>query len=101
MARFGRALAVLVLVVGIVLSPLRAVAAALPMLFAYGAAVPPTATIPVGRSAAVRSEAKPRGINDYDRLLLAYSGPSKPHVAAGAAGAIRTYDGALKSRQSG
>ena len=78
-------LALLVLLlVGIVLLPLRAVAETVPMLFAYDAAVSPTATTVVGGCEAVRSEAERPAFNDYDCAHVEYDDHPNPHVVAGA-----------------
>ena len=68
------------LVLGVVLSPLRAAAATIPVLFAYDVAVRPTATTVVGRYEAARSEAERPAFNDYDCALVGYGDHSNPPV---------------------
>jgi hypothetical protein len=93
-------LALLVLLlVGIVLLPLRAVAATAPMLFAYDVAVRPTATTVVGGYEAARSEAERPAFNDYDSAHVGYDDHSNPHVAAGA-GAVHAYDDLADRREA-
>jgi hypothetical protein len=87
-------LTVIFLLLGIVLSPLRAVAATIPVLAAYDEA----ATTVLGRHDAVRSgpaEVEGRGIYDYGGARLAYDEASNAHVDAGA-GAVHAYDAALE-----
>jgi hypothetical protein len=88
-----RILAALVLVLGVVLSPLRAVAATVPTFIAYDAAAGCTATTVLGRLDAVRGEAEHRSINARDPGRRSYDNASNPHVAAGA-GAVHAYDDA-------
>jgi hypothetical protein len=87
-------LAAVFIIVGVVLSPLRAVAA-VPMLMATVQTVGPTATTHLGRSDAVRREAEHPRINAYDAALFDYDDASNPQVTAGA-GAVRAYDGHLE-----
>ena len=71
---------------GIVPSPLRAVAAPFPMLFAYDVAVRPTTTTVLGAHEAVRSEAERPRFNDYECMRGGYDDPSNAPVMAGAGG---------------
>jgi hypothetical protein len=80
--RASRVVARLLLVLGIILSPLRATAATVPALLAYDAAVGPTATT-VPWHDPVRSEtAETEGpaINDYDGAHPAHDGASNVRV---------------------
>lgn len=88
-----RLFAALFVLVGIVVSPLRAVAATIPMLIAYDAEVRPTAMRALGRPDAVGSE-KERAQAACDDATFAYDDSSTPPVAAGA-GAVCAYDDAL------
>ena len=93
-----RRLAALVLLVGIVLLPLRAVAATVTMLIAYDAAVSRTSTTTQASHHAVRSEGEDPHINACDcdpAAPLAYDAPSSLRMTAGAGGA-HTYDDALE-----
>ena len=94
--RTVRALAALLLLVGVVVFPLRAAAATIPMPIAYDAAVRPTARMAVGRLDAVRREAEHGSINAYDPGRHSYDNPSNPHAGDGA-GAVHTYDDAPES----
>ena len=87
--------ATFLLVVGIVLSPLRAVGATIPLLIAYEAAVLPTTTTVLGAVDVVRLEAEPSSINEYDGAHPARYGSSNPHVFGGM-GAVHAYDDALE-----
>ena len=84
LARTVRALATLLFFVGIVLLPLRAAAATVPMLIAYDVAALSTTTMPVERPDTVRREVEPAS-NDYDRACVGCDDPWDPPVAAGAA----------------
>ena len=75
--------ATLVLLVGIVLSPLRSAGAAIPVLIAYSTAAAPSATTVLGPYDAVRSEAERPSINAYDPCRVSYESASNPRVAAG------------------
>jgi hypothetical protein len=90
-----RFVALVVLLAGIILSPLRAVAATIPALIAYDAAVRPTATTRIVSEPSPQPE--PRSANEYgyDGALVRYDGPSNPPVAAGT-GAVHAYDGTLE-----
>jgi len=93
MGGFWHALLVLLLM-GVVLSPLCAAAATSPTLVAYNA----TATMVLGRHDAVRTgsaEVGRRGIYEYDGAGLAYDDASNLHVDAGA-GALHANDGAIE-----
>jgi len=92
LGEWRRFLAALLLVVGIVLSPLRAVAMTIPMFIAYDAAVRPTATTADGRQGAVRSETE-HARAACDDAAFTYDDSSNPPVTAGA-GAVRAYDDA-------
>jgi hypothetical protein len=87
--------AALVLLVGIVLSPLRSAGAAMPVLIAYGTAVAPSATMVLGPDDAVRSEAKRPSIDAYDPSRVSYENASNPRVAAGVE-EIGGYDDGLE-----
>ena len=96
MWRLSHAFAALViLLVVVVLSPLRAVAATIPALIAYDAAVRPTATTRIVSEPSPQPE--PRSANEYgyDGALVRYDGPSNPPVAGGT-GAVHAYDGTLE-----
>ena len=79
------------LIVGILLSPLGAMAVTVPVLAATVVAVEPSAATQLARPGAVRREAERPLIIGYDAALFEYGEPSNLHVAAGA-GAIPTYD---------
>jgi hypothetical protein len=98
MSAARRYLSVLLLLVGVALSPLRAVAATLPMLIPYDAAVGPTAMAAFDGGDAVRPEgveAKSPAFHDYDGARLAQEGASNPPVAPRAPG-VHAYDDALE-----
>jgi hypothetical protein len=63
-------LAALLLVVGVVLSPLRAVAATIPTLMTYDASILPTATIRVEAGSSVRPERG--GVREYGDVSLRF-----------------------------
>lgn len=86
-------LAALLLLLGIMLSPLRAVAATLPTLIAYDVAVRSTATTTLGERDAVRPEVA-RGRTACDDATFAYDDSSNRPTAAGVGG-ILPYDDAL------
>jgi hypothetical protein len=71
------------------------VAATIPALIAYDAAVRPTATTRIVSEPSPQPE--PRSANEYgyDGALVRYDGPSNPPVAAGT-GAVHAYDGTLE-----
>jgi hypothetical protein len=94
-ARWSWIEALFVVVVGIVLSPLRAVAATVPMLIAYDSAARPTTATGVGTCDAVGREAEYPSINAYVAGDRSYGGASNPHVACGS-GAVHAYDDALE-----
>src|SRR5580658_6354371 len=94
LARVCRLAAVLI-VMSIVLSPLRAMAAALPVFVATVQAVGPTATTQLRRADAVRGEAEPPRINTHDAPLFGYDDPANPRVSPGA-GAVHAYHGNLE-----
>ena len=87
-------LATLVLVVGVVLSPLREAAATVPMLIAYDVAAWPTATMQAETGAAVRSERGSAPEYVYDDARDRYDGTTTRRVID-AAGGVRAYDHAL------
>ena len=88
-------LAAAFVIVGIILSPMRAAAATVPMLIAYDVAVPPMATLRVEAGPSLRSELGGVPKHVYDGARFGDDGPSKPPVAAGA-GAVHAYDNALE-----
>jgi hypothetical protein len=101
-SRLSRFALRVVFLLGVVLSPLRAVAATVPVIFAYDAVVPPTATTGHNGNNAARSEAaktEPRATNDYDGACRVYATPSNPRVAVGVEAAhpydVHAYDDAL------
>lgn len=90
-ARWWRLIAnILLLVAGIVLSPLRAVAATVPVLSAYDAAVQPTAATAFLRLDAVRPERDGPPEYAYDAVHVGYDGAANAQMVA-RAGAIRPY----------
>jgi hypothetical protein len=91
LARTIRLLATLVLVIGILLSPLRAAAATIPMLIAYDAAVFSTATVRVEARPSLQPERGGVPEYVYDDAHEGYDDASNPHVVGGA-GADDTYD---------
>jgi hypothetical protein len=90
-----RVLAALLLLVGIVLLPLRATAATIPMLIAYDMAAWSTATMQVETGASVRSERGGAPEYVYDDVLEATGSAANPREAA-CAGPVHAYDGALE-----
>jgi len=66
--RFVARLVLVLVAMGIVLSPLRAVAATIPMLFAYDVAAQATARAALGRSDAVRPQRGGRSEYAYDAV---------------------------------
>lgn len=78
----ARVLRVFLIVVGIVLSSLRAMAAAIPMLVATIQVVGPTATMLQGRSDTVRREAEHPCINTDDAAPFGYDRPGAVAVHA-------------------
>ena len=89
----SRLLASLVLVVGIVLSPLRAMAATIPAFIPYDASIRSTATTPLGRHDAVQPETE-RVRTACDDAAFASHDPSNRPAAAGVRGGL-AYDDAL------
>ncbi len=89
-----RCLVAFVVVVGIVLSPVRAVAATIPTLIAYDAAVRPTTTTRVEAGPSRRPNL--RGVPEYvyDAAHVGYDGAASPQVTNGA-GTLHAYDNAL------
>jgi hypothetical protein len=75
----NRFLAAFVLIWGIVRMPLHAVAAMLPILIAYDAAVRPTATTRVEMGPSLRRE---RGASeyDYDAVRVGWDSATNPHL---------------------
>ncbi len=97
--RTRRVLAALLLVLGIVLLPLRAVAVTIPVLIAYDeAAGRTTTTTALGRHDAVRRETERAGTVAYDDARFEYGMPSRPCLAPGE-GAGCAYDYTLESIQ--
>jgi hypothetical protein len=92
--RWLRRGATLVLLVGIVLSPLRAAAATIPMLIAYDAAVGPTTTIRTGAGPSVRPARRGAREYIYDGGLNGYGGTANSPTF-GDAVAIHAYDDTL------
>ena len=86
------------LLVGIILSPLHAVAATIPMLIAYDAAVRRSPTTSQVAHDGVRPEDEGPRINAYDcdaAVLLVYDDAPNLRVIAGAGG-VHAYDRALE-----
>jgi len=79
--------------VGVVLSPLRAVAATIPTIIAYDVAVRSTATTTLAKRDAVQPETE-RARTACDDATFAYDDSSNRPTAAGVRG-IRPYDDAL------
>jgi hypothetical protein len=90
---WSRFLAGLFLLVGIVLSPLWAAAATIPMLIAHEAAVRPTSTTALGRQEAVRPETAYARSTAYDDADFGYG---KPRGLTRGARVIHAYDDAVK-----
>lgn len=88
-------LAALVLLAGMVLSPLRATAATVPTLFAYDAAGGAMPTTAFGREDALRCGAEPSCIGGYDQGGASYDVAANPRVVA-AVRTIQAYDDALE-----
>ena len=88
-------LAAIFLLVGIVLSPLRAAAATIPMLFAYDETVRATTTVRVETRSSVRPEQG--GIPDYayDEARDGYDDIPNAPAVAGARG-VYAYDYAVE-----
>jgi hypothetical protein len=94
MLRWGAAI---LLVAGLVVLPLHAVAATIPMFVMYDAVVSPTATSTLGAHEAARSGAAQGArpcINECDAAGLVYEAPSNSCVAV-PVGADHAYDRAL------
>jgi hypothetical protein len=90
-----RLLGMLLFVVGIVLSPLRAVATTVPTSFAHDAAVGSTAMVRIETGPSRRPERERGHEYVYDDAHDRYSDPSNPPVVAGAPG-VHAYDDALE-----
>jgi hypothetical protein len=88
-------LAALFLIVGLVLSPLSAVAATVPMLIAFDVATWSTATTAHGRQDAVRHETERTRVTAYDDATLGCDDASNPRTTAGFRN-VRAYDTALE-----
>jgi|CZKU01.1.fsa_nt_gi hypothetical protein len=88
-------LAALLIVVGILLSPMRAMAATAPMLVVTVRVVWTTATTQLGGADAVRREAAHPSINAYDAARSRYDDLSNARVAPGL-GEAGAYDGHLE-----
>ncbi len=82
----------LVLFVVIVLSSLRAVAATIPTLVAYDAAVRPTATTWIETGPSLRPQWRRAPDYAYDDVPEGYDGITEPRVT----GAVHAYDGAIE-----
>ena len=95
MGWLGKLSALILLLVGVVLSPLRAAAATIPMLIAYDVPGRPAATIAFGRHDGVRPKAGQARSTTYDDTLQGYDRPSRPPLARDA-GAVCAYDDALE-----
>ena len=89
--------ATILVVIGLVLSPLRAMAATIRLLSAPVAAA--ATTIPIGASASVLHEANGARSSAYDAAFVGYDGASDRRVAAGEI-AARVYDGDLEHAAS-
>jgi hypothetical protein len=87
-------LAALLLLLGIVLSPSRAVAATLPMFIAYDMTVPRTAIVGVAAGPSLRPGLGGIPEYDYDDAPDRHDGGTKPR-AADATGAAHVYDDTL------
>ena len=83
------------LLLGIVLSPLRA--AAIPVLAACDTAFAPSATTRFERAGSVRCEPSIAPEYVYHEVLVGNEGIKSPHVTAGT-GAVHAYDGSRTSR---
>ena len=97
-----RRLAALVLI-GIVLSPLRAVAATIPVLFAYDSVAPPTAMVRVETGPSLRRERGSVHEHVYDGAHDWYGDAANPPVVGGEGG-DHAYDRAvepLERREAG
>ena len=90
---FLRHLAALLLLLGGVLLPLRAVAATIPTFIVYDGAVRSTATTALGRHDAVRPETE-RARTAWDDASFAYDDSSNRSIALGVRGGL-TYDDTL------
>src|SRR5882672_3890226 len=86
-----RFFASLVIILGIVLSPLRATAATVPLLLAYDATIRPSATTRIEGAGSVRRESRTRQEYGYDAALVGYGGSSSLGAERGA-GAVLAYD---------
>ncbi len=102
MGWFGRLGAVVVLVVGIVVSPLPTMAATVPPLLAYDTAARSTATTGGGAYDAVRSEPERASISAYDcgAAVFGYDDCASLRMSTGA-GAALAYDGRLEHAHRG
>jgi hypothetical protein len=91
-SRFARL--VLLVLMGVVLLPLRAVAATVPMLIAYDGVVRPTATVRVEARPSPRAERCSASDYVYDDTRDGYDGTTTRRVID-AAGGVHAYDHAL------
>jgi hypothetical protein len=91
-SRFARL--VLLVLMGVVLLPPRAVAATLPALIAYDGAVGATATVTVEAGPSLRPERGRATEYVYDAVHVGYDGAANPQVVHGV-GAVHAYDRAL------
>jgi hypothetical protein len=86
-----QAFVLLLLLMGIVLSPLRAVAATVPVLFACDAVVRPTTTTRVDTGSSLRPNAEQAPITAYGDALFGYDTPSRLLLLADGSGpSVRT-----------
>jgi hypothetical protein len=90
-----RLAALVLLVVGIVLSPMRALAATIPALFAYDVPVPHPPTVRVGASPSLRPEGSTVARYIYDDVPDGHVGRTKLHTGHGT-GSVHVYDAALE-----
>jgi hypothetical protein len=88
------ALVIIVAVIGLALSPLRAVAATVPVLIAYDAAVGLTATTRGEAGASLRSDRRNVPAHAYDDGARGYVCAMRPRAVDGA-GVVHAYDGTL------
>jgi hypothetical protein len=90
-----RRLAAFCIIMGAVLSPLRAVAATIPMLTTCDVTVASIATTPLEGRNASRCEPEHSWIYTYGDAHFGYDTPSRPHLVRGA-GVVCAYDDALE-----
>ena len=85
------AMSLFLILLGVVLSPLRAMAATIPVLIAYDADGGPDASTQLGGPNAVRPEAERSRINVYDSVESGYDPSTRLRGGAGM-GAVNDYD---------